>query len=144
MTKSPYLAIYYPKEMPSVRISGALTTEAALAELGLRLAQRRIQLGQTQDELATEAGVSKRTVERLEAGESTQLSSWLRVVRALNLMSRIDSLVPEPSSSPIEKLAAQSKVRRRVSRTKATAGKPWKWGDTAPPGSPSGRSKPTR
>ena len=75
MTKSPNLAIYCPKEMPSVRISGALTTEAALAELGLRLAQRRIQLGQTQDELATEAGVSKRTVERLEAGESTQLSS---------------------------------------------------------------------
>lgn len=42
--------------------------ETILAELGRRLARTRLERNISQQGLATEAGVSKRTVERIEAG----------------------------------------------------------------------------
>lgn len=44
------------------------TDEAVLGELGRRLAQVRLGKNLTQAQLAAKAGVSKRTVERLEVG----------------------------------------------------------------------------
>ena len=54
-----------------MKITPELTDSAVLHELGERLSRRRIDAGLTQAELAHEAGVSKRSVERIEAGEST-------------------------------------------------------------------------
>lgn len=55
------------------------TTDAAvLAELGDRLSRRRLQRNLTQAQLAREAGVSKRTVIRLERGESSQVTNLIR------------------------------------------------------------------
>ena len=50
-----------------------------LAELGDRLARHRLNRNQTQDQLAREAGVSKRTVVRLENGQSSQVTNLVRV-----------------------------------------------------------------
>jgi transcriptional regulator with XRE-family HTH domain len=55
-----------------------LTDKSILAELGGRLAQRRLELKLTQADLAEQAGVSKRTVERIEAGATTQMSTMIR------------------------------------------------------------------
>jgi transcriptional regulator with XRE-family HTH domain len=106
------------------------TDAGALAELGRRLTRARLDGNLTQADLAREAGVSKRTVERLEAGESTQLGNLLRVLRALDLLGRLDALVPEGSPSPVEQLRLEGRQRERV-RSKATASgaKPWTWGD---------------
>ena len=48
---------------------------AVLNLLGERLGRHRLDHNLTQADLAAAAGVSKRTVERLEAGGSTQLSN---------------------------------------------------------------------
>jgi transcriptional regulator with XRE-family HTH domain len=82
--------------------------------------------------LADEAGVSKRTVERLEAGSTgTQVSGLIRVCRVLDLLERFDQLVPEPVASPIEQLKLRRRQRQRASgRRKAkVAPTKWKWGD---------------
>ena len=104
--------------------------EAVLAELGGRLARIRLDANLTQADLAHEAGVSKRTIERLEAGESTQLGNLLRVLRALDLLGRLDALVPEALPSPVQQLRLEGRPRERArptaSRPKA---KPWSWGD---------------
>lgn len=60
-----------------------MTDAAVLAELGERLARLRLQRNLTQAQLAREAGVSKRTLIRLERGESSQVTNLIRVVRSL-------------------------------------------------------------
>ncbi len=104
--------------------------EAILSELGSRIAGARLNLNLTQIELAEQAGVSKRTVERAEAGGSTQLSSFIRLCRALGLVERFDSLLPVPVPSPLEQLKLQGKRRRRASHkvSEPLPGK-WTWND---------------
>jgi len=116
-----------------------LADSAILAELGERVTQHRLQQNITQARLAEEAGVSKRTVERLEAGASTQLTNLIRILRALELIENLDTLVPEPAESPIQQLELQGKTRRRATAAPsepAPAGT-WKWGDELPEASQS-------
>ncbi len=114
-----------------MKIARQTTDDAVLAELGGRIARVRLERNLTQKQLATEAGVSKRTVERLEAGAGAQLSGFIRVCRALNLLERFDAFVPEPVPSPVAQLKLQGKQRRRASTAKRvrTTGKKWQWGD---------------
>ena len=56
-----------------MKISRELTDDAVLAELGERLAHRRIQQGLTQATLSRQAGVSRSTVDRLERGHPEPL-----------------------------------------------------------------------
>ncbi len=95
-----------------MRITEHSTDGAILAELGARLAWRRIDSGVTQAELAKAAGVSKRSVERIEAGRAAELPTLIRVLRSLALGDELDALVP---AAP-----AQSR-RQRVARRKAKA-----------------------
>lgn len=117
-----------------MKINSQNTDEAVLRELGARLARWRLNRNLTQAQLAAEAGVSKRTVERLEAGHSTQLANLIRVARALALLANFDSLVPAPLPSPMEQLRLRGKVRERASTT-AAADQPgaaideWTWGE---------------
>lgn len=109
---------------------------AALERLGSRLAARRLALNLTQAEVAEQAGVSKRTVERLESGgTATQLSTFLRVCRVLGLQDRLDQLVPAPVASPVAQLRQQRQTRKRASGTAdnadAAGSKPKRW-DWAP------------
>jgi len=112
-----------------MKIATTLTNEAILQELGERLAGARLERNLTQAALAEEAGVAKRTVERLESGQAaTQLSGFVRVCRALGLLERLDALVPEGTASPIAQL--QGRKRQRATGHKApAAAKKWTWGD---------------
>src|SRR5256885_5069911 len=64
-----------------MKLTTEMTDAAVLEELGARLHRRRIDADLTQAQLAEEAGVSKRTVERIEAGHSTDLAMLIRVLR---------------------------------------------------------------
>src|ERR1700753_1482561 len=78
-----------------MKITPELTDSAVLHELGERLSRRRIDAGLTQAELAHEAGVSKRSVERIEAGESTDFRILLRVMRVLKLLDILEQSLPD-------------------------------------------------
>jgi len=119
-----------------MNITNQATDETILSELGARLAQVRLERNLTQAQLAAQAGVSKRTVERLESGAvATQLSGFIRVCRALNLVERFDLLIPETASSPIAQLKLQGRKRRRASAAKAMTkavkdpSAKWTWND---------------
>ena len=107
--------------------------DAILEELGQRLRQRRITKGLTQAALAREAGVSKRTVERIEAGAATQTLNFVRLLRVLDLLGRIDQLVPEVGPSPMDLLKRKGKARQRATshRTAAPPRENWSWEDDA-------------
>ena len=117
-----------------MKISAQLTDDAVLKELGGRLAGARIGRNLTQAALAEQAGVSKRTIERLESGEvATQLSGFLRVCRALGLLERIEALLPEAMPGPMEQLRQAGRKRQRATGKKTAPGgsKTWTWGDSA-------------
>ena len=113
-----------------MRIERQLSDEAVLLELGQRMAQCRLDLQLTQARVAQEAGIAKRTVERIESGQSTQISSLIRVLRVLDLLDALDALVPETKARPLDLLKLKKKARKRAS-TKRDQGdqKPWQWGD---------------
>jgi transcriptional regulator with XRE-family HTH domain len=93
--------------------------EGILRELGARLGATRLERNLTQAALAEQAGGSKRTFERLEAGEvATRLSGFLRVCRALGLVERFETLVSESMAGPMAKLKLQGRKRQRASGRK--------------------------
>lgn len=105
--------------------------EATLVELGERLTRYRLNRNLTQAALAAEAGVSKRTLHRVEHGESTHLANLIRIMRALKLLENLEAVVPQPALSPIQQVKMLGKKRQRASSSSETAGseKPWSWGD---------------
>ncbi len=103
-----------------MKIDNNLSDEVILAELGARLTQRRIARSLSQAVLAVEAGISKRTVERVEAGGSVQLVTLIRLCRALDLMDGLNQWLPETGPSHMallkEKQAGRGRQRARGRR----------------------------
>lgn len=116
-----------------MRINDNLTDKAVLKEIGARLRETRLRRDLPQDWIAREAGVSAPTITKLENGGPVQLTTLIRVLRALNLLSGLEVAVPEPAPSPTEMLRHQEGRRRRASggAKEGTRGdrKQWRWGD---------------
>ena len=118
--------------MTTMKIADQLTDETILAEMGARLASRRLELQLTQAEVAEQAGVAKRTLERMEAGHSAQVATLVRVLRVLDGMGGLDGLMPEAGPGPMALLKGKGKVRQRASK-KRRADRPqthWTWDDS--------------
>lgn len=113
-----------------MQLSDSLTDDAVLAELGGRLARLRLDSGLTQAQLAEQAGLSKRTLERLEAGQSSQLLSLIRVLRVLGRLGGLEALLPDTGPGPMALLRGKGKPPQRASRRAVAEPKgEWQWGD---------------
>lgn len=111
-------------------IINEMSDEAILSELGLRISRYRLNKNMTQDALAVEAGVSTPTIQRAESGASVQVLKLIRILRALNLIENMESLVPELAASPLQQLFMKGKIRRRASPLKEDKDEAdWSWGD---------------
>ena len=133
-----------------MRIASDLTDVAIAQILGERIERYRIAAGLTQAELAEQAGIGKRTLERVEAGRGAELATLIRVLRALNALEGFERLLPELPPSPIEQLKLRGRQRQRVSHPRgrsiaaerpnevreSTPTKPWSWGVPADSGVP--------
>ena len=115
-----------------MKITNLTTDDAALEEFGRRMADARLAQAMTQAQFALAAGVSKRTVERLEGGGSVQLANLVRCLRALGKLEGLERLLPETPPNPIDLLERHGKTRQRArpdAEDGAGAGAPWTWGD---------------
>lgn len=113
--------------------------------LGARIERLRLARNWTQSQLAERAGVSVRTMGRLEKGAGATLDTFIRVLRALELQDALQSLLPDPVEWPIERMDRKNRskrLRRRARPRAASDGGPsdagpandgrastWKWGD---------------
>ena len=98
--------------------------KAILKELGQRLARVRKQQGISQTVLAEEAGLGVATLRRIESGQSGQMESWIKIMKALRMAGAVDSFLPENFASPRSQVLSENKGRKsRVAEGVA------KWGD---------------
>jgi transcriptional regulator with XRE-family HTH domain len=119
-----------------MRLTLELTDAVILAELGKRLERRRIDAALTQAQLAEQAGISKRTLERIESGTSTDFAMLIRALRALGEIEGLESLIPDLPHSPLTLLKQHGHVRKRAYQPRGKSGRvaereppgPWKWG----------------
>jgi transcriptional regulator with XRE-family HTH domain len=117
-----------------MKIDHNMTDNALLQLIGERLAALRLARNLTQRQVAEEAGLGLRTVQRLEQGAAaTHLSGFIRVCRVLGLVEQLDTFIPEPPVSPMAQLQQQDRKRRRASGRKAAtrASKKWSWGESS-------------
>jgi transcriptional regulator with XRE-family HTH domain len=112
-----------------MKFDNLLSDQAALTELGLRIADARLARRMTQAQLAEAAGVSKSTVERLEDGGSTHLANLIRCLRALGRLEALERLFPETPVNPVELLGRRRRRQRVRSPKGAPSPVPWTWGD---------------
>lgn len=113
-------------------ISNQTADELVLSDIATRVARVRVEFGLTQADLARDAGVSKRTIERIESGKSTQLAIFVRILRALGYLENMESLIPPAAPGPIERLDHQGQRRQRAKSSDRVAGnksRDWTWGD---------------
>lgn len=120
-----------------MRIDNLTTDDTLLQLIGGRLSRLRLSKNLTQGQLAEQAGLALRTVQRLERGEAaTQLSGFVRVCRVLGLAERFDAFLPEPAASPMAQLAQLKRYgrpRKRATGSKLVARQPqkkWTWAET--------------
>ena len=70
-------------------------------------------------------------MERLESGQSVQASSLVRVLRALELLPGLNTLLPESGPGPMDLLRRRGRERQRASpgRRSGDNTEPWQWRD---------------
>ena len=115
----------------SYEIDLAIATSRQIeAALCARLVNIRLARNITQAHLAKQAGVSLRTIGRMEKGEGVSLDTFIRVMTALGIQQNLEVLLPDPSIRPIERAGALKKERRRARPRQPKKRKDaWSWGD---------------
>ena len=115
----------------TVNMDEQITDQMLLTQLGESLRRSRLARNLSQSELGREAGVSRDTVRRMEAGEPVSTLSLARMLRVLGLAERLAAIAPDSGPGPLEQLE-----RGPAGRKRARAGKPrredaveWRWAD---------------
>ena len=97
-----------------------LTAKEQELRIGAQIRARRLRENLTVSELATYAGVSPRTVQNLEHGRGSTVTTLVKVLRALDAEDWLEALTPDEPVSPIailEATQAQQRPRQRARRT---------------------------
>lgn len=84
----------------------------------------------TQAQLAKESGVAIGTIRRLEEGKSVSLNTFIRILMALDLQENLETLLPDPTIRPIERVNTGGSERKRARPLQSDSdNSPWVWGD---------------
>jgi transcriptional regulator with XRE-family HTH domain len=106
------------------------TSDQIEAALCKRLESIRLSRNITQAQLAEEAGVSPRTIGRLEKGQGVSVDTFIRIMIALGIQQSLEALLPDPAVRPIERVGIGAGERKRARPTQTSNERPtWSWGD---------------
>ena len=130
ITKSCF---FYNKKMMDnvqirrIKIEMKKSYQEYISELGKKIKSYRIMKELSQEDLSDKTGISKRSISRLEQGESIQMDNLFKILIALDLGDNIDLLVPDQTRRPSYYLEYSDSGPQRVrkKRVKTT----FKWGD---------------
>lgn len=112
-----------------MKITEGHANNVIIDEIAKRIRDRRIKLNLTQKELAEKSGVSSRTISGIEDGQNYSFLTLIALLKTLNLIDNLNTLIPEPVIEPMRLLKIKTKKpRQRASKTNHNA-QVWKWGD---------------
>lgn len=111
-----------------MHLTGTENNLTLLREFGNRIRDTRIAMSLTQKELAERAGLSQKTVERVERGESIKFDFVLSILRVLRCLEFLDLLIPEQTGMSVDEYL-HGKKRKRASAHTPRREQAWKWGD---------------
>lgn len=90
-------------------------SDAALSEtIGAFIKHHRLNQNKTQLEVSTAAGISRSTLSLLERGETVTLSSFIQILRVLDLLYLMKMFEVKVQISPIEYAKMQQNKRQRA------------------------------
>ncbi len=99
-------------------------------DLCSQLEKIRLSKNLTQTQLANEAGIALITLQKFEKGQGVSLDTFIRVLIALGLQGNLQTLLPNPSVRPVERVSQHGHERQRARPRKAKAEKgAFTWGD---------------
>ncbi|MFT0211052.1 helix-turn-helix transcriptional regulator [Pseudomonas sp. F1_0610] len=97
-----------------------ITATALAEEIGERLKQARLNRDLTQSQVATLAGIARKTVLNAEKGK-VQLEILIAILMALDLTGQLDLFLPKQEISPLQLAKLQGKRRQRASGQNSTS-----------------------
>jgi len=109
---------------------GVANSQQIEKEICHRVEKIRLSRNISQEQLALKAGVSLRTIGRLEKGQGVSLDTFIRVLIALGIQQNIETLLPDPSIRPIERIKSKGHERKRARpQSPNTIKTKWNWGN---------------
>jgi transcriptional regulator with XRE-family HTH domain len=104
-------------------IKNEMSHKAVLKLFGARFRALRLAQNINQQQLSFESGVPLRTLSRLENGHAVSMDVLIKVLRALNLLERLELLVPTAEISPMQRKEKRAfKPRQRASGSRIKNG----------------------
>ena len=110
-----------------MQIKGYENEYTILKELGTRISQYRIALNITQADIAKKSGIAISTVQRLENGEDTKVSNYIKIMAQLGILENFNMLIPEQELD-FKAIYEERKIRQRARKT-GNEKKEWIWGE---------------
>ncbi len=110
-----------------MKINSDLQDKAISAEISARFKQYRIASSMTRTELAEKSMVSVGTIARFENGSDIGLLNLIKLLRALDLIDKLDLLISDPQERPSNYISKSAPKQRARKRKKTD--NDWKWGD---------------
>lgn len=89
-----------------------LSHHQTLKEIGSKIEQIRLSKNLSKVDLANLSGVDRMTISNIEEGKNFYFDSFVRILRALNLLNRLDELLEPPRLSPKEKFLKDKQKKK--------------------------------
>ena len=97
----------------------SMSPAAIAAELGHRLKQARLNADLTQAEVASRAGLNRRTILKAEKGK-VQLENLVAILTSMDMADQLNMFLPVQEISPIQLAKFKGQKRQRASKSKKT------------------------
>lgn len=102
-----------------------LSDLAILQQIGAFVKHHRMEQRRSQEQLATDAGISRSTLSLLERGEKVNLITLIQVLRVLGQLEWLAEFEVQKTISPIEYMKLQKKhERQRIRQSDQAADNP--------------------
>ena len=82
----------------------------------------------TQADLADKCGISSSTEVRIENGEDSKFSNYIRILSVLNMQENLDILIPE-AQPDFKSIFEEKPQRQRATPNKVRKNTQWVWGE---------------
>ena len=98
----------------------AMSDQALSDTIGVFIKEHRLNQNKSQQEVADAAGISRSTLSLLENGKTVTLTTFLQVLRVLDLLYIMDNFQIRTQISPIALAKLDKAKRKRASQSKDT------------------------